>query len=81
VVIFAVGFEVAVQFVDAGGQQCNLHFRGAGVFLPRALSAMIAALLMFSTVMIFTFNMRCAESNPAHRDYNKTRSERPDPEV
>ena len=33
VVILAVCLEVAVQFVDACGQQCNLHFWRAGVFL------------------------------------------------
>src|SRR5690349_24508274 len=26
VVVFTVGLEVTLQFVDVGGQQCNLHF-------------------------------------------------------
>lgn len=33
VVILGVGFEMAVEFVDTGGQQCDLHFRGTGIVL------------------------------------------------
>jgi hypothetical protein len=31
VVILGVGFEMAVEFVDTGGQQCNLYFRRPGI--------------------------------------------------
>ena len=31
--ILGVGLEVTVEFVNAGGQQCDLDFRGAGVVL------------------------------------------------
>jgi len=31
--VFAVFFEVAVEFVDTSGQQCNLNFRRTGIVL------------------------------------------------
>ncbi|SPO57569.1 protein of unknown function [Pseudomonas sp. JV551A1] len=47
VVVFVVGLEVALQLVDVGGQQSNLHFRATGI---------AGGLLVFGNDLSFFFN-------------------------
>jgi hypothetical protein len=55
VVIFTVGLEVALQFVDVGGQQCNLHFWRTSV---------TNSLLVVGYDLSFFFNAECHVGNP-----------------
>src|ERR1700712_3853888 len=50
VVILTVGLEVALQFVDVGGQQCNLHFWRTSI---------TNSLLVVGYDLSFIFNAEC----------------------
>ena len=64
VVILGVLLEVAVQLVDASGQQCNLHFWGAGVVLATGVIRDDGGFVDAFYGHDITFHMRCAESEP-----------------
>src|SRR5690606_10592163 len=67
VVVFAVGLEVALQLVDVGGQQSNLHFRATGI---------AGGLLVFGNDLSFFFNAEGHLASPDQR-IPRTGSNRP----
>ena len=58
VVVFFVGLEVALQLVDVGGQQSNLHFRATGI---------AGGLLVIGNDLSFFFNAEGHEASPDKR--------------
>ncbi|GBH19903.1 hypothetical protein KPSA3_05920 [Pseudomonas syringae pv. actinidiae] len=59
VVVLTVGLEVALQFVDVGGQQCNLHFWRTSI---------TNSLLVVGYDLSFFFNAECHVGNPYFRE-------------
>ena len=78
-VVLLVFLEVAVQFVDAGGQQCNLDFRRTGVFVATCVVRDDRGLVDVFYGHDITFHMRCKSRNPAHRELLKNLATRPRP--